>query len=131
MSTYTVEKLPDDPIIYCWFSESWKAVDLPAVFEEVAAILDVEEKPLTLITCAQDIDLTIEDVISTANLATRQANSLLRHPNLREFVFVTKVKLLQLAARGLNSDIFGNVSVKIFDLEEEAFAYARGKLLER
>ncbi len=128
MSTYTNKKLPGEPIIYCYMSESWQASELPAVFDEVTAILDAAEEPLILITSAQSINLTMDDIISTASFAAGGSDAFLHHPNLREFVFVTSVKMLQLAAKGLESDAFGNLPVKVFESEEEAFAYARARI---
>jgi hypothetical protein len=128
VSTYTVKKLPGEPIIYCWMSETWKASELPAVFEQVAVILDVSSEPLILITSAQNIDLTLDDMIATASFAAGGSDSLLHHPKLQEFIFVTTVRKLQLAAKTLDSDAFGNVPVKIFDSEDEAFVYARARI---
>ncbi len=125
MSTYTVEKLSGEPIIYCLMSEEWQAAELPAVFEEVTAILDVANEPLILITCAESIRLTLDDIISTASFAAGKSNSLLHHTNLQEFVFVTGVRVLQMAAAGLGSEAFGNVPIKVFGTIEEALDYAR------
>ena len=128
MGTYTIEKLVNEPIIYCWFSALWRAEELPAVFDEVAAMLDETDEPLILITSAQSINLSLEDVIATANLAAKGGNALLHHPNLREFVFVTGIKMLQMAASGLDSAVFGHVPVEIYETEEEALSYAREKI---
>jgi hypothetical protein len=106
-------------------SEEWQADELPAVFEEVTAILDVADEPLLLITCAESIHLTMEDIVSTASFAAGGSNTLLHHTNLREFVFVTEIRVLQMAAAGLSSEAFGNVPIKVFGTVEEAFDYAR------
>ncbi len=131
VSIYTIEKFLDEPIIYWWTSESCGVDEYPIIFDEIAAILDKADQPLVLINSALNISMTIDEVISTANLAARGVGSVFHHPNFREFIFITRNQLLQLAVEGLNSKLFGNVPTKVFETEEEAFAYARARIAER
>jgi hypothetical protein len=131
MSIYTVEKLPDEPIVYSWLSESWSASELPAVLDALAAIFDAADELLFYISSVGNISLKIEEVITSASLLARGTNALFHHPNIREILLVTEVKLVQLAAKGLDSDVFGNLPVKSFESEDEAFAYARAQIAER
>ena len=131
MSNYTVEKLPDEPILYSWLSESWSPSELPTVSDELSAVLDAVDEPLLYISNIDNISLNIEEIISSASLVARGSGSVLHHPNIREYIVVTKIKLFQLAAKGLDSAAFGNLPVKIFETEEEAFAYARARVAER
>ena len=130
MSTYTVEKLPDEPIVYSWLSETWKADELAAVAEDLLAIFDAADEPPFYISNVENVSLNLEEIITSASLVARGGGSVLHHPNIREYILVTKAKLLQLAAKGLGSDTFGNLPVKIFETEDEAFAYARARITE-
>jgi hypothetical protein len=61
-------------------------------------------------------------------MGTRETGALLTHPLMKEFLVVTNVKLVELAAKGLSSDIFGNVAVQVFETLEDALAYAREQI---
>jgi hypothetical protein len=130
VSTYTVEKLPDEPILYSLLSESWSASELPAVIDEVAAILDAADEPLFYINSIENVTMNIQELITSSSLAARGGGSILHHPNIREQVVVVQNKLLQLAAKGLDSAAFGHLSMKVFETEDEAFAYARAQIAE-
>ena len=55
---------------------------------------------------------------------------MLHHPHVKELIIVTQAKMEELAAKGLNSDIFGNVPISVFETMEDAVAYARSRLAE-
>jgi hypothetical protein len=130
MKTFTVERLPDEPIIYSWVSESWTTDELSSYVEEVIALLDAVGGPVIYISDAREANLNVQDIIIGASTIARGTNTLLHHPNLKECVQVSASKLLQLAAKGMDSDIFGNVKVKICETYDEALAYARARIDE-
>jgi hypothetical protein len=57
-------------------------------------------------------------------MITRQF-ALFKHPNIREALLVTQSPVASLAAKGLNSPIFGNARLTIFKTLKEALEYAR------
>lgn len=120
------EKLPGEPIIVNTTYETWEVHKHHAEgSEEVIALMEEAGKPIYYICDMRRMSLTLQDIIKSANMGTRDSGALLTHPLMKEFLVVTNVKLIELAAKGLSSDIFGNVAVKVFETPEDALAYAR------
>jgi hypothetical protein len=128
MAAYNVEKLPDLPIIVVQVLEDWDSGrDAPLAMDEVAAFLDESEEPLYYCSdLTQSPRWGLSDVISVANLAARGRN-IVKHPNLKGVIAITTDKMIDLAARGMNSEIFGNVSVKVFPTLDELVEYVRSE----
>ncbi len=123
---YTVEKLPDEPIILSiLFPQYSVARDMPESDNVSRAILDATDHPLFIVADTTQISFTLEDVLLASSQGARGQTALWHHPMLREFVLVSTHQSIKLAARGLNSQIFGNLAVKVFDTLEEALAYCR------
>jgi hypothetical protein len=127
MNTYEIEKLPGEPILVHTMLEGWSvADDLPANIDQAVEHLDAANEPLYYIAnFSNGLKLDLKDVILAANQAARGGNAMFHHPNFRELLVVTDARLLDLAAKGLDSEVFGNVPVAVFGALEEALAYAR------
>ncbi len=126
MSTHGVEKLPGEPILVSTVFEAWNSVDeLGDGLNQAIEHLDAADEPLYLVADVSGLKLDLRDVILVANQTARGSKAILHHPNLREFLVVTDLKLFELAARGLDSEIFGNVPVSVFGTLEEALEHAR------
>jgi hypothetical protein len=127
MSTYKIERLPGEPILIHTLLEGWSvADDMPVNIDQLIEHLDAADEPLYYIgDLSSGLRLSLQDVILAANRTARGSNALFHHPNLRELLMVTDLKLFELAARGLDSQAFGNVPVSVFQTLEEALEYAR------
>jgi hypothetical protein len=127
MNTGGIEKLPGEPILIHTLLEGWSvANDLHANIDQAMEHLDAADEPLYYIAnFRRGMKLSLQDVIRAANQAARGSNTMLHHPNLREFLVVTDTRIIDLAAKGLDSEIFGNVPVSVFGTLEEALEYAR------
>jgi hypothetical protein len=126
MSAFKVETLPGEPIMVSTLFETWSVSnDLSATVDQLVAHLDAADGPLYYISRFSGLRLTLQDLIVAANQAARGSSALLHHPNLRKLLLVTDLKLFELAARGLDSEVFGNVPVSVFQTFEEALEYAR------
>jgi hypothetical protein len=127
MSTYQIEKLPGEPILVCTLSDAWSVSnELSATIDQLIEHLDAADEPLYYINdVSSGMKVDLKDVILAANQAARGSNAVFHHPNFREVLLVTDSRLIDLAARGLDSEIFGNVPVSVFGTFEEALAYAR------
>ncbi len=121
---HTFSQLPGEPIIMATFSGNWDESDLVPAIEEITAMLEAANGKMTLIydTCALSIGL--EDAIQGANVAARQLR-LFSHPKVRKTIAVSRNKLISLAAKGLNSAIFGRINITVVESVEEALALAR------
>ncbi len=67
----------------------------------------------------------LSSVIAGANLTARGNNPIFHHPNVRSVIYVTKSNLTALAAKGMDSDVFGNLNISVFGTLEEALTHVR------
>ena len=74
--------------------------------------------------------MTIADTVKAANFGagTTSIKGVFHHPKLIEFVVITEIGLVELAAKGMGSPMFGNLPVSVFKTKEEALSYVREKL---
>lgn len=129
MSSYTIEKLSGEPIVLGTTHENWKAeVDIPLWADELYRLLDSLDEPVSYIgDLRAGRRWTLDEAIRTATAVARGDRPVFHHPKLREALIVTDQTLVNLGALGLQSDIFGNVPIKVFATIEEAFEYARSQ----
>jgi hypothetical protein len=122
-------KLEGEAIIVRTFPASYDMrEDGPADVARLVELLDAQDEPAFVIMDGHEARLSVDEVIVGASQATRGESAVFRHPKLREVILVTTSGLLRLASRGLNSEVFGHVTVKAFDTLEEALAYCRQEL---
>lgn len=96
--------------------------DWPEGVAEMQRILDTHQKPLFIIDDIRAIKLTVGDLIVAANNGSRGERPLWRHPNSRGIYFISEDRTIKMAAAGMNSPAFGNMTVKVFSTLEEALA---------
>lgn len=86
----------------------------------VRQILDAQEEPLFYIADVRKLKLSLDDVIAGANVGSRGQDPIWHHPKIRGVYFISNLKIVELAAKGVNHPIFGNTKVKVFDTVEKA-----------
>jgi hypothetical protein len=131
--TFRIEQLPDEPIIMVSVSSEFSvARDMEHSEDELRTLLDGMSEPVFLIAEAQKISSGgVDNLVAAFNRGARQGKQpLWHHPNLREIVIVSTSGLVKLAAKGVDSPIFGNLKMSVFDTPEEALAYTRSQLAE-
>ncbi len=122
---YTIEKLPDEPIIIQTIRSDSSVAEVPDSMSTMRELLEAESTPLFVIYDVSQASFGLQDILSGSNEASRSEKPLLKHPNIRETLVVSTSDLVRMAARGMNSPIFGNVALRVFDTLEEALAYCR------
>ena len=90
-------------------------------FEDVLA---ATECPLFFIVDMSQVPITVEGVIRSANQMARGPNAPLHHPMCKGVALVTAERIAQLIARGLQTETFGNLNVRVCDSVEEALTHA-------
>jgi hypothetical protein len=129
MSSFTMEQLPDEPIIICTFTPEWRTDrDLGVLIEQSKALFDLMDEPVYFIVDFRQVKLGLGDVLPGASAVARGSTTMLHHPNMREFVGVTTDKLITMSVLGLNSEIFGYVRTSVYTNEEAALEAIRMKL---
>jgi hypothetical protein len=125
---YTIEKIPDAPIVIM-VREQAKGVDeLPEVIEAVTAVLDAQAEPVYLILDIHAMELGIDELTSAATRGARGPSAVMHHPKIRENLVVSGKTLVKLAMQGLRTATFGNVKVRVFDSQENALAFCREQI---
>ena len=117
--------LPGEPILIQTLDKEFNfGTDGKPLLEKTMATLDAQSEPIFYIADMTEVDFSLDDVIGASNLVTRQV-AMFRHPKMREGIIITESFLMNLAAKGLNSPIFGDIKVKVFKTVDEALAYVR------
>lgn len=127
MGNYVIEKIPGEPIVLGTTLEAWRAeVDIPLWANDLYQELDAQTGPVVYIgNLLAGKPWSMDELVRTANAVALGRRPVFQHPNIREVLIVTQHGLVKLAAKGLSSDLFGRVPVKVFESVDDAFAYAR------
>ncbi len=133
MEGYSIEKLQGEPIIISQLTGSITFDDRapdPESTRQTQELMDGQEEPFYYIFDMGDMKLDLNNLIAAANRGAGNEGLTLRHPMIKEVLVVTQSKLINLAAKGLNSTAFGNVPTSVFGTVEEALEYARARIAE-
>ena len=124
---FTIQKLPDEPIILATLSSAYRLADhagLPTA--AITTLLEEADAPCYLIFDLRDIKPpSVDQIIQVANRSSRGSESLLHHDKIKQAILVSTSKIVELAAKGLRHDVFGNVNILVLPTVDEALAYAR------
>lgn len=125
--SYSFEMLPDEPILIGTLHDSFSLKhDSGSYFSEANSILDSADQSICHIIDVRALQVNVfQDFLTAVNQSARGNEAMLRHPNINTTVVVSTDKLIQLTVKGLNSNIFGNLSLPVFDTLEEALTYIR------
>ncbi len=120
-----IEKLPDEPILVEHVDKEFSLKNEGSqTVEQALGALDQQTEPVFYIIDATEARMSLDDIIASASLVTKQF-ALFKHAKIRETILVTQSQFTALAARGLNSPMFGHVNMRVFKTLPEALAHAR------
>lgn len=123
MSNFTLEQLPDQPVLWLTLQPSYVAErDLAASNPAVYDALERAQAPLHYIIDTRHVSFTIEDMLQVASATSRGEKSTFNHPNTRGVIVITENTTVKMALAGLDSDVFGHVKVSVAASEAEALA---------
>jgi hypothetical protein len=126
MAHYTLERLPDEPIILGQATAEWNsATDLAAFTQHLLILLREAEAPVYWIADMTAWKPNINELIVTAHEIARTTNAIARHPKLRQVIVISQNRAVEMSAKGLNSPAFGFVSMAVFPTVDAALEYAR------
>jgi len=117
----------DRPVLVITFDAPVKSDEIPAMITEVNSRLEHLDHPVYYVTNAGNVRLSLGDIMQAAQLAAQGIKPMLQSPNLIETLVVTTDSLTLMAARSINSYVFGNVKLKTFATLDEALAYVDTK----
>lgn len=120
---FTIDKLPDVPILLFVQSGSRAAAEAERALTSLTRALDAQPEPVFLILDLRALSISLDELTRTASAVANRPGAQLHHPNLRESLLITNDGLLRLAVYGLRSAAFGGVTIRPFSTEEDAFDY--------
>ncbi len=127
--SHTLEVLADAPIILFTFQPGPDtAGELLAALPEMAALLDVQPRPVYVVLDLRGLKVSLEDVMTMASRSARGPGAVIHHPNAIENLFVLSSLFLKLSVAGLASEVYGKARVRIFDTVDAAIAYCAEKV---
>lgn len=126
--SYTVEKVPDAPIVIMVHESRQSPEELQEVIAAVTATLDAQPEPVFMVLDIRGLDLGVDDLVSAASTGARGPGAVMHHPKIRENLVVSGKSFIKLAMQGLTTATFGNVKVKVFKTREEAIEYCHERI---
>lgn len=125
---YTMQKFPDEPIFFVRLHQDFRlGIDAEEFVVDSLNLLDRQSERVYMITDMTALTFSAMDVIHATNMVTRQYQ-LLKHPRIIESMIITPSQLVQRAAQGFDSPIFGNIKLRAFESSMAALDYVRGKI---
>ena len=123
--SFSFELLPDEPILIGTIHDSFSLRDdIDSFLSELDSILDSVDQPVYYINDIRKLKVNVfQDFVLAANKGARDRKG--SHPNVDITIVVSTDSLVRLGARGLQSDVFGNLPILVSDTLEEALAQAR------
>ena len=82
-------------------------------------------EPVVLILDVTQAEVELDGIMRGASSVYRGDSPLFRHPNVRQILQVSNNPAFEMAARGLDSEVFGDVKIEVFHTLKEALNYAR------
>lgn len=123
---YTVEKLPDEPILVVNSSRGEDPYgEMAEAIDGINQTLDEQPEPIYLILDMRTMTLSLDEIMEAAMLSARGRNAMLHHRNIRESIFILTDPLVRMAVRGLDSATFGQLKARTFETLDQAVAYCR------
>ncbi len=120
------KKLPDEAIVIVTLPNDYNlAAELPVVMPKYLSFLDSTPTPVYWIVDARNAPLKVEEIVFGASLVASGEHPLYRHQNIRQVIYVTSNEIMKLAAKGMQNEVFGRISIKLFDDLDEALKYTR------
>jgi len=125
----SIEQVPGEPIIILDLAEDFDfGADMDEGNQVAVQFLNSLPQPIFWVVDFR----ALERAGFTPNMdqllfASSKVMDVWRHPKVRQVLWVTSSSVLQLAAPGFETEVFGNLSVRTFGTLDEALAYARSQ----
>jgi hypothetical protein len=103
------------------------ATEGEAQFAQITSILDRQTEPIFYMVDLRKLDITFDETLALINRVARGEDALLRHPNIREIIYVISNTFQRAVAEGLDSEWFGNLKVKLVYSLDEGLDYIRSQ----
>jgi hypothetical protein len=123
--SYTVTKMAREPVILIQFHADFDAhVEAQQAFEASAKLLAEQTEPVFAIWDVRQSTTDLQSIMEGANISRTNVTP----ENERGSIVVTNDPVVKLAMQGMNSEIYGNVVIPVFEDVDQALAYVHEQL---
>jgi hypothetical protein len=120
----------DRPVLMVTSELHANSDEIPALEDEAIDWLNRLDHRVFYIINLGDVKLSLGDLMESAQHAARGSTASLHHPNVIEPIVVTTDQMIVMAARSVNSYIFGRLKLKVVPTLNEALAYVDEKVAD-
>jgi hypothetical protein len=121
---YAIQQLDDVPaIMVTWYPNFNPQTDLETVTRDTVKVLEAQPSPVFFVANLLEANIDFEGMVRAASSANRDAGGLFHHPKVREVVFVTTNSMVEMGAKGVDSEAFGFTKIHVFYTLEDALEY--------
>lgn len=125
--TFTIERLPGEPIIISTFSEAFRVdTDGQMSIQQTYEFMEDIEGKVCLIMDVSDLKLGFSDLVSGLGMLTRGSSGLFTDPRVRLLV-VGSHGFAEIGVKALEQTQYGGLSVKLAGSVEEAIGFCRAQ----
>jgi hypothetical protein len=129
--SYKLEKLPNEPITI-YTTIEFDINELPKSDQALLDLLSKQSEMVYHIADMGSLKLNLDELMQVAGHVAFGKDATFRHPTftrmVRELILITDDPSLALSGEALNSDIYGNLPVRIFNSRDLALSYIRAKI---
>ena len=123
--SYTVEKMAGEPVILVQLHADFDAhTEAQQAFEASGKLLAEQTEPVFTVWDVRQSVSDLQGIMEGANISRTNAT----HPNERGSIVITDDPVVKLAMQGMNSEVYGNVVVPVFEDIDEALAYVHQQI---
>jgi hypothetical protein len=123
--SFSVEKMVGEPVILIQFHADFDAhTEAQKAFEASAKLLAEQTEPVFAIWDVRQSSTDLQSIMEGANVSRTNVTP----ANELGSIVVTNNPAVKLAMQGMNSDVYGNVIVPVFEEINEALAYIHQQL---
>jgi hypothetical protein len=130
--TFSVEQLADLPIVILRLHADFDAETqlMDAIDAADVVMLRINTPVYYICDATLAPKPTFKGVIEGSNAVVKRSNFNLIQSMIQEVLLIAPNKVMQMVAKGLNTEAFGWLHIKVFDSYDGALDYLRDKLAE-
>lgn len=125
---FNFELHTDRPILVNTSDLQGNSDEIAAMADEAKTWLDRLDHRVYYIINLGNTRLDLGNLMNSAEFAARGSAAPLHHPNIIEAMVVTTDPLIVMAAKSVNSYLFGNLHLRIFSTLDQALSYVGEKV---
>jgi hypothetical protein len=122
---YKLEIHPELPVVVCVLGADFDPKrDVGEVIKELKRTFDEAKQPIFYINDMSEVRWSFSDVVLGMGAAA-SAGGVMRHPNLREIIVISRSELVRLGVGALGQSQYGGLRARLATNLEEALTYIR------